>query len=465
MKYIILAIVGLLWAIPAQSACHVAAANGTGNGVDWTHPCGFYKGGTCDPGLSSGPGALLRGDTYYLASGSYPFDPWKTRGNGAATITIKSPTASDHCTDNGWNGGTEFLGIVNFVDPLRLATDYWIVDGQDCPFTAYAPNPSNPRTVFNCGIQVKFTGNQNGDLLELGSSSPSTSSNDLIEHVELIGGGSNFGGNPNVAISCDEPIVGAIGSNNNTITHVYAHDQGGGGHGINGGGWIFDHDWVAYDRESRDSRCHAEDFAFKNPWSGTNTIRYSTIINPVGTAAIATPSLSGTSDELDMYGNVVLLDPNHIPLGDAGDGIFMHLGGTIKTVKFINNTILGFGRGSYTNCGINISNRTARIGTLTVQNNLWWHCPRTEVTGCDGCRLTWDHNSWFQTATNDTTPGVERGKSNPLSNVPGSFHLAVETASGVNESDLFTTDYYGVGYGTGSRTWSRGAAQFHGPNP
>ena len=66
-------------------------ATGANNGADWANA------------LSKLPASLTRGDTYYLANGSYGSYVFNTANSGASTITIKKAVESDHGTATGWS--------------------------------------------------------------------------------------------------------------------------------------------------------------------------------------------------------------------------------------------------------------------------------------------------------------------------------------------------------------------------
>src|SRR6478672_8702003 len=76
----------------AQTATHYVrqGASGTGTGDDWTNAY---------PNL---PGTLTRGDTYYVADGSYGNPVFDDPESGTLVITIKKATITDHGTDTGW---------------------------------------------------------------------------------------------------------------------------------------------------------------------------------------------------------------------------------------------------------------------------------------------------------------------------------------------------------------------------
>jgi hypothetical protein len=71
------------------AANHYVRQGATGNGSDWSNA------------YSNLPAVLVRGDTYYIADGSY--GSYSFDDAGSALITIKKATVTDHGTETGWN--------------------------------------------------------------------------------------------------------------------------------------------------------------------------------------------------------------------------------------------------------------------------------------------------------------------------------------------------------------------------
>src|SRR5205807_275368 len=85
----------LCFGTAAQAACHVVTPSGAGtrDGSAW---------GNAFAGL---PATLVRGDSYYIATGTYPRYRFNTPESGTTVITIKKATPTDHCTDAGFQAG------------------------------------------------------------------------------------------------------------------------------------------------------------------------------------------------------------------------------------------------------------------------------------------------------------------------------------------------------------------------
>jgi len=79
-------------AMPAVAANRYVRAGATGanNGSDWNNA------------YTQLPATLVRGDTYYIADGTYPGYTFTTPASGTNFIYIKKATIADHGTDVGW---------------------------------------------------------------------------------------------------------------------------------------------------------------------------------------------------------------------------------------------------------------------------------------------------------------------------------------------------------------------------
>jgi hypothetical protein len=86
-----------------------------GTGVSWANA------------LSDLPTTFVRGETYYVADGSYGSHTFGTVGT--SVITIKKATATDHGIETGWSA--EYGdGQALFAAGWTFSTSYWNVDGQ-----------------------------------------------------------------------------------------------------------------------------------------------------------------------------------------------------------------------------------------------------------------------------------------------------------------------------------------------
>lgn len=139
--------------------------SGTGDGSDWSNPMGWT-------GI-----AFVRGNTYYLAEGSYASKTLSTAVSGTTLITIKKATAAAHGPSLNWvdsmgDGQTSFASLV-------FSSSYWEVDGV-------SRNESNWQQSANYGF--KITDKTYGDTdpyIELSGSI----SNITIKYMDIGGSG------------------------------------------------------------------------------------------------------------------------------------------------------------------------------------------------------------------------------------------------------------------------------------
>lgn len=107
--------------LPVQAICaeHYvrAGASGSNNGSDWANA------------YSSLPSSLTRGDTYYIADGSYNSYSFDDPTSGTLYIYIKKATASEHGINTGWSD-TYGDGTALFTGQSAISTNYWDIDGK-----------------------------------------------------------------------------------------------------------------------------------------------------------------------------------------------------------------------------------------------------------------------------------------------------------------------------------------------
>ena len=119
MIWIIMA--AILFASDLYAANHYIRDGATGTGSDWADACDDFAG-------SCAVASLVRGDTYYVADGSYAARTFSTAASGTSVITIKKATASDHGTETGWVS-TYGDGVATWSCTITFSTPYWVFDG------------------------------------------------------------------------------------------------------------------------------------------------------------------------------------------------------------------------------------------------------------------------------------------------------------------------------------------------
>ena len=109
-----------LTAISTASAANVyirSQATGANNGTDWINA------------YTSIPSPMIRGNTYYLAAGTYGSYTFSVPISGSTLITLKKATAADHGTHTGWSS-TYGDGLATFSSAsITVNTGYFVIDG------------------------------------------------------------------------------------------------------------------------------------------------------------------------------------------------------------------------------------------------------------------------------------------------------------------------------------------------
>lgn len=79
--------------------------------------------------LSSAETAAARGDTIYIADGSYSAVTFNTATSGSTLITIKKATVADHGTETGWSD-TYGDGQATIAAQVMFSSSSWVIDGN-----------------------------------------------------------------------------------------------------------------------------------------------------------------------------------------------------------------------------------------------------------------------------------------------------------------------------------------------
>ena len=172
---------GLSFSVPAYGANHYVRQGASGNGSDWTNAYGNL------------PENLTRGDTYYMADGSYGSYTFDDANSGTQIITVKKAIASDHGTDTGWQAsygdGQAVFGS------LIVITPYLLIDG--------ATRIIEPTWTAPTGYGIKATS------VEADSSNGQNASYSEFRYIDI---GPTYEENPSLS---------TIGTYDNVVRFVY----------------------------------------------------------------------------------------------------------------------------------------------------------------------------------------------------------------------------------------------------
>jgi len=384
-------------------------ATGSNTGTDWTNA------------WTALPAALFRGDTYYIATGSYGSYTFDDPVSGTQYITIKKAISSDHGTDAGWqssygDGQTIFSG-------WTFNTNYLTIDGQ----VGGGPNSWN----MGHGIAVR---NLAAHLIY---GNTILVSNITLLHIEIDGTSNE---------PADRDAVYLIsGAKDLTMRYMYIHDIGCDIFQLRGNFTNFTLEYSKLSRNNSSASCHGDVFEYDNGTALNWIHRYNLFEDVEGTYLWGTHE-SGTFDGAQIYGNVIYRKS----AGQFSNGMVSALsgGGTIQNIRFYNNTIYGL--------DINVAGfGYIRGSNNLVYNNIWYL--NGASLNLDG--VTHDYN-WFYNAGNQNETHIQTGSSNPFINsINGDFHLLTPTNAGLTLPIPYNIDPDGNIRGADG-IWDRGAFEY-----
>jgi hypothetical protein len=369
------------------------------------------------------PATLVRGDTYYVADGSYGSYVCDDNANGVLTITVKKATAADHGTETGWDSdfgdGQAVFGSLTIRDP------YYIFDGQTRTESHTWTAPAG--YGFRCTGSIEADSNDGDDAsncqfryIDIGPTYNPTyagpygyvlrfvyTQHDITFHRCAI-----HNGNP--------ALLQGAGADN--LTFEFCHiGPGFGKQSLRGGNDSLSTGWI---------------IRYNRFWNSAQ-------FNPDDEGAGITGDIciwdsdTGSFDNFKIYGNWIFNDKTGgrntaIVVGGDGGG-WSGVGGT--GIEVYNNTIAGIPETSvFPMIDINGSGNSAR-------NNLFYDCVDTDVSAATASDNDVAATDIFVDAANHD------------------YRLAEQTSPGFTLSSPYDEDPNGVTRGSDG-TWSVGAFQF-----
>jgi hypothetical protein len=408
VKSLQLAVLILCLASIGQAACHVVtpAGSGTNSGADWSNA------------FAGLPATLTRGDSYYLADGSYSPYTFNTAESGSTLVTILKAVSADHCTNTGFVLGTMGSATATFTTgtggfALSISRDFLIVEGQTgTGKAAHGIHLVSSSTTDGAGaIGVTARG-----------------ANLTFNHIEAE--------NAPALNSNGSRVYYSVSTINNNVT--FQNDYFHGGRVwigfVAGGtsGHLIDHCYFA-NAGSGDPALHSAGLTLAQV--STVTVRYSVFENMLGGSNTTYIEPQFATSNVSIYGNVFnATSTNEL----TGQGIFAITSTDVTTNAIIyNNTIYGLHNFSGIWCG-NVSGSTVHI-----HNNIWQN---TVNPGFNLCSDVGNDNMLNTGAASFA---------NPMS---GDFHLTADTVAGTTFASPFATDPDAVTRGVDG-TWDLGAYQ------
>lgn len=426
----------LIIPVLASAANHYvrSGASGNGSGVDWANACDDFS-------ASCAVTSLVRGDTYYVGTGSYAGRTFSTPASGTLLITIKGATAADHGTATGWSnsfsvssadGGTQAI----WSNEVDFTSSYWMFDGNtNAPL--WDQNPADYGFKFVDGLSrgstfgVAGTVSNNGPAITnitLSHMTALATSNDVEK--EFIEGATSGGAHSNCTISHSlfngwQGLVMTKGQSGTPYSN-----------------WVIQYN-VMLDGSSTTAN-HGE-------WINPNE-------RPISNWTIAFNLFKGYSGSAGQTGTIVANNSdNDSPqiYGNVFDGLRVGNGiitgtsqGQLNNAVVYNNTFLNMTSDS----GNAIGGSGQGSGNISL-NNLFYN-----MSASMGGGFTYDYDSFFSTTNTPSEPHGQIGSSNPLVNLSnGDYKLVSDTFPWSSLPAPYNVDATGLG-----RSSSRGAYQFSG---
>lgn len=394
------------WAKSSMAANHYVIQSDTGskNGSDWNNA------------YASLPATLARGDTYYVAGGSYGSYVF-ANNSGTSVITVKKATAADHGTATGWNDNYASGQAVWTGWDFRMSN--LVIDGQT------GGGPGSWDTGH--GIAVRALADH---LIYQGFSDPSIS-NVVLRHVELDGTSTT---------PADRDIVYLVsGATDLTMQYMYIHDVGSDTMQLRNNITRFTLEFSKIARNNQNDSFHGDVFEYDGGTASGWIHRYNWFDDCQGTYLWGTHE-TGTFANAEIYGNI-------ISGGQMDNGMIAGLsgGGTITGLKFYNNTISQVSMSAgflYLERGSN----------NLVYNNLWYNSP-ANLQG------THDYN-WFRGSGAQSEAHIQNGSGDPFVNIAAdNYNLAAATSAGTTLNAPYNADMTGKVRGADG-VWDRGALEY-----
>lgn len=463
MRLFCLMLLCIFLSAPAFAANHYvrAGASGTADGSNWTNACTDFTG-------SCAVASLVRGDTYYVGTGTYASVNFTTAESGSLVITVKGATAADHGTSTGWLSSygvdvtpAQFSQAAGFS--VEIETSYFTFDGavgSGSNSSSYGFKLQQPVSCATAQDNVLFVGKIN---------TTQTTTDVIVRHVAYPScGAANDVSQLPFVFGCAQCYI-----TNSTFSYLYASGGNKAFQITNVSNSTLEYSW-SQDQWSSSAH-HGETISINNCHNSdvggcttactqgscaiNNTIRYNVFKNCRGTACIAAldPGNPNSMPGTKIYGNVFV----DSTAGNAVIGTGSTATNYLKDVLIYNNTFVDIASnyivwqcGSTTPCVSAAGN--------AFQNNLLYNS--TSVVNADtGSAITKTYNAYL--SATDTPSAEANGQIatlNPFVNYAGAnYHLANGTSvnAGTPLSSPYNQDMDGNTRAVDS-TWDRGAFEF-----
>ncbi len=375
------------------------------------------------------PATLVRGDTYYLATGEYAAYNFDDPAQNANFIIIKKATPADHGTNDGWLPQYG-VGSANFQGLLQFSTPFYELNGQT--------GVKNDEASY--GITVSQ--GDNCSLLGYNLIKINTPNHDIhLQYLNLkhCGEYSNIPGGSKIILYADGELY------NFYLGNSYLHDTSVGMVRLQNGvhNSVIERNYFARRRSDIDGLL-GEAIRWSESGEVNGVIRYNTFQDINGQAVIYLSS--GEQSNFNIYGNIFMNtdDVYKLSLGAIANN---NNDKTTNTAIY-NNTFVDLR-------GYSDAVRLWNGESNSVYNNLWLGCENILFTGVDHNFNSFDKALNFneQSSQNNIQSDIFLNYSS------GDYRLAAPTSPGLALSATFERDPLGVIRGA-DEIWDRGAYEY-----
>lgn len=416
----------MLCALPslADAAVHYVRAGASGNGSDWAQA------------LGSLPSTLVRGDTYYIAAGSYPGKTFNDAQAGSTYIYIRKATASDHGTNTGWSAS--YAGTATF-GPLKFSKGYYDLDGR----VGGGPNS----WTSGHGFRITGTASGTGKLITIDKVTGIR-----IRHAEIYF--SNLVGASSTTASGDL-IYAVSGGSDLLVQYCWLHHSARTlFYPITWSDIVFEYNRM--ERNGINGSIHSEIFSSRQV---TNvTVRHNHILDWRSTGGImfggvVSSAAQSVSSNIYIYGNIFEWTKNWGNTANNGAiGSWSHSWMLVRGARIFNNTFVNINDSDPSDAASIFP--IGKLSDVIVQNNLFYNANPRIING--------SHNyNWFNSNAHGEANAQVSGSSPFVSYSGKDYRLSGATGTGSVQQAPYNQDMLGNLRGRDG-VWDRGAYEFGG---
>jgi len=396
-------------------------ASGANDGSDWTNAWEDMD------DIVWGEGGVERGDTIYIADGTYLGDTFNLAESSSTYVYVKKAISTDHGTDTGWSSGYGD-GQATFTGQFYFTTGYWYIDGQEGSgrsghgFKIYISSGSTVRCVLvNDSSYVEFY------------------------HTEIEGPGEDN------SDSDDDLVYIYYDADYFKLSYCWIHDTNRTCFFS-----IYPHhttiEYCVLEKRHTDSETHGSLISINSSGADAGTIiRYSEFTKNYGTGMIVIKD--ATQNGFEIYGNIFYEEPGTSRYL-VSNGIICDTGGDTTTdVKVYNNTF------------VNVQDLTGNAlvtywdfdsATNEFYNNICYNQDNAYNT-------THDYNLWNDSdlASGETNGQYWSGGTSLFTDYANDDYTLTQATDAGDDTigDAYNTDVNGNTRGADG-TWDRGAYEY-----